>query len=143
MDRPVGDKKVKAYIAHVKDGQSEDLTPEKVMAYISTMAMKHNQDTGPSEVVKTNKGRKGKNKPLLPCLAKDCSEQTPFPLCGTHYHSLIAAKIASIELKQNYGSATFNEETQLVVYPDKVPRDRMPSNIKRVRAAAAAINKPT
>jgi hypothetical protein len=56
---------------------------------------------------------------------------------------LIATKIASIELKQNYGSATFNEETQLVVYPDKVPRDRMPSNIKRVRAAAAAINKPT
>ena len=143
MDRPVGDKKVKAYIAHVKDGQSEDLTPEKVMAYISTMAMKHNQDTGSSEVVKTDKGRKGKNKPLLPCLAKDCSEQTPFPLCGTHYHSLIAAKIPSIELKQNYGSATFNAETQLVVYPDKVPRDRMPSNIKRVRAAAAAINKPT
>ncbi len=142
MDRPVGEKKVKAYITHVKDEQSGSLTPEKVMAYISTMALKHNQDTGSSEVDKTTKAGKGKKKPLHPCLAKDCSEQTPFPLCGTHYHSLIAAKIVSIELKQNYGSATFNEEAQLVVYPDKVPRDRMPSNIKRVRAAAATIVKP-
>ncbi len=66
-----------------------------------------------------------------------CSEQTPFPLCGTCYHSLIAAKITALELKNNYGTATYNAGSKLVVYPDKVPADRMPSNIKRVRGGVA------
>ena len=109
------------------------------MAYISTMAMKHHQDTDP-EVIKTPKGGR-KPKPLYSCLAKDCSEQTSFPLRGTHYHSLVAAKIASIDLKQNYGTATYNLDTKLVVYPDKVPSDRMPSNVKRVKVAAATVVK--
>ena len=139
MDRPVGDRKVKAYVTQVKGETAESLTPEKVMAYISTMAMKHHHDADP-EGIKTPKGGR-KPKPLYSCLAKDCSEQTPFPLCGTHYHSLVAAKIASIELKQNYGTATYNLDTKLVVYPDKVPSDRMPSNVKRVRVAAATVVK--
>ncbi len=86
---------------------------------------------------KGTKLRKGRDRPLLPCLAKSCSEQTPFPLCGTCYHSLIAAKITALELKNDYGTATYNVGTKLVVYPDKVPSDRMPSNIKRVRGGVA------
>ena len=74
---------------------------------------------------------------MLICLAKDCTEKSPFPLCGTCYHSLVAARISSIELKNKYGTAKFNPETKLVVYPDTVPQDRMPSKIKRVRAAAS------
>jgi hypothetical protein len=137
MDRPVG--KVKAYVTQVTGGTDGSLTPEKVMAYISTMAMKHNEMV-PSDVSNTSKGGR-KTRPVFPCLAKDCAEQTPFPLCGTHYHSLIAAKIASIELKQNYGTAVYNTDTKLVVYPDKVPSDRMPSNVKRVKAAAASVSR--
>ena len=130
MDRPIGDKKVRGYVAQVKDDSSEQLTPEKVMAYISTMAMKHDheKDSGGN---KAGKGRK-----MLDCLAKDCTEKSPFPLCGTCYHSLVAAKISAIELKNKYGTAKFNPDTKLVVYPDTVPQDRMPSNVKRVRAAA-------
>jgi hypothetical protein len=44
MDRPVGNKRVKAYVAQVKDDSSEQLTPEKIMAYTSTMTMKHDQE---------------------------------------------------------------------------------------------------
>ena len=130
MDRPVGDKKVRGYVAQVKDDSSEQLTPEKVMAYISTMAMKHDheKDSGGN---KAGKGRK-----MLECLAKDCTEKSPFPLCGTCYHSLVAAKISAIELKNKYGTAKFNPDTKLVVYPDTVPQDRMPSNVRRVKAAA-------
>jgi hypothetical protein len=101
------------------------------MAFISTMAMKHDQE-GTLGDSKVGKGRK-----MLVCLAKDCTEKSPFPLCGTCYHSLVVAKISSIELKNKYGTAKFNPETKLVVYPDTVPQDRMPSNIKRVRAAAS------
>ena len=114
----------------------DSLTPEKVLAYISTMAMKHNTDdkTGSD---KNGSGR-GRNCTLYPCLAKDCTEQTYFPLCGNHYHSLIAAKLTSVELRQQYGNATYNAETKMVVYPEKIPAERKPSNIKRVRAAAAS-----
>ncbi len=54
------------------------------------------------------------------------------------YHSLIAAKITALELKNNYGTATYNATSKLVVYPEKISSDRMPSNVKRVRGGAAA-----
>ena len=140
MDRAVGGKKVQALIAQTANPSpgASTVTPDQVYAFISTMAMKHNQSPGVTEGDKGTKLRKVKDRPLLPCLAKSCSEQTPFPLCGTCYHSLIAAKITAIELKNNYGTATYNIDTKLVVYPDKVPPDRMPSNIKRVRGSVAS-----
>jgi hypothetical protein len=136
MDRPVGHK-VRTLVAQPTSDQSDSLTAEKVFAYISTMAMKHSSENAkPTE--KGTKGRKGKARTLYPCLAKDCTEETYFPLCGNHYHSLVAAKLSSVELRQQYGNATYNAETKMVVYPDKIPAERKPSNVKRVRAAAAA-----
>jgi hypothetical protein len=129
-------------VAQPQGELNDPLTAEKVFAYISTMAMKHHADNShtsdPDNPTKSGSGRKkGKARPLFPCLAKDCTEQTFFPLCGTHYHSLIAAKLASVELRHQYGNATYNAETKMVVYPDKIPAERKPSNVKRVRAAAA------
>ena len=126
---------VQALVAQTDSSLSATSTPDQIYAFISTMAMKHNSDAKVGEGAK--RGNR-KERPLFPCLAKDCSEQTPFPLCGTCYHSLIAAKITALELKNNYGTATYNATSKLVVYPEKIPSDRMPSNVKRVRGGAAA-----
>jgi hypothetical protein len=140
MDRPVGGKKVHTLVSKTAELSTESLTTDQVLAFISTMAMKHNTSGTPaasdSSTATRKTGGKGKDKPLHPCLAKICNEQTIFPLCGTCYHSLIAGKTPSIELSHNYGEATYDAGTKLVVYPAKVPSDRMPSNIKRVRGAA-------
>ena len=137
MDRAVGVKKVQTLVAQTSSSSPGTSIPtqDQIFAFISTMAMKHNPDT--AVVADDKRTRKGKDRPLYPCLAKACSEQTPFPLCGTCYHSLIAAKVTALELKDNYGNATYNVGTKLVVYPDRVPSDRMPSNIKRVRGGIA------
>jgi hypothetical protein len=135
MDRSVGSNKVQALVAQTTSSISGTSTPDQIYAFISTMAMKHNSG---DKVVEGDKRGNRKERPVFPCLAKDCSEQTPFPLCGTCYHSLIAAKITALELKNNYGTATYNAESKLVVYPEKTPSDRMPSNVKRVRGGAAA-----
>jgi hypothetical protein len=136
IDRPVGGKKVNALVSTVQ-APSVPISAEQIVALISTMSMKHQPDVALPSSASKPKGGRG-SRPLYPCLAKDCTEQTPFPLCGTHYHSLIAAKIQSLELRQNYGNASYDAETKLVVYPTTVPSDRMPSNIKRVRNVAAA-----
>jgi hypothetical protein len=137
MDRAVG-KKVQTLVAQTSSPGPATLTPEQVYAFISTMAMKHNPENKAVEGEQHPKVKKGKDRPLFPCLAKGCSEQTPFPLCGTCYHSLIAAKITALELKNNYGTATYDATSKLVVYPEKILSDRMPSNIKRVRGGAAS-----
>ena len=136
IDRPIHNKKVSTLVSQVQNSSPDPLIADQIYALISSAAMKHNTDNPGATPTKTKKGKKGKERPLHPCLAKDCGEQTPFPLCGGCYHSLVAAKTTSIELIQNYGQATYDADTQLVVYPDKVPADRRPSNIKRVRAAA-------
>jgi hypothetical protein len=97
MDRPVGQKQVRTMVAQPSVDLSESLTAEKVFAYISTMAMKHNLDNAkPAEKYASDKsgsGRKGKARTLYPCLAKDCEEQTYFLLCGNHYHPPCAQSI--------------------------------------------------
>ncbi len=60
-----------------------------------------------------------------------------FPLCRSHYHSLVAGKLPSITLRDQYGNATFDVATKMVIYPSKVPADRLPSNIRRIKTAAA------
>jgi hypothetical protein len=108
MDRAVGVKKVQTLVAPISSSSPGTSTPtqDQIFAFISTMAMKHNPDTA----VVANDKRTRKDRPLYPCLAKACSEQTPFPLCGTCYHSLIAAKVTALELKDNYGNATYNAD---------------------------------
>ena len=113
---------------------------DKMLALVSTMAMKHNaQDTQ----VDDNNGKKGKNKkekkkPVNPCLALGCNETTPFSLCGTHYHALISGKHPTLALINAYGNASFDPETKLVIYPSSVPENCMPFNVRKVKAAASA-----
>jgi hypothetical protein len=129
MDRPVGNKVVKIGMAQIQD-EPLDLA-EQIHALISSVHKKHSD--GPTAPGK----RKPRNKPSLLCLALDCAEMSIFPLCGPHYHALVAGKLSSIELRDQYGNATFDAATKMVVYPPKVPADRLPSNIRRVKAAAA------
>jgi hypothetical protein len=44
-----------------------------------------------------------------------------------------------LELRNNYGSVTFDPSTKLIVYPLNVPASRLPSSIRRVKAGAARI----
>ncbi len=97
---------------------------------ISSVHKKHHD---PSE--RKEKGKRT-NKPSAPCLALDCDEESVFPLCGPHYHSLVAGKLSTVELRNNYGNATFDAATKMVIYPPKVPADRLPSNIRRVKTGS-------
>ena len=65
------------------------------------------------------------------CLAKDCNAQSTFPLCGIHYHSLVSGKSSVVELKNDWGDATFNGETNTLVYPSKVPASLLPTPKKQ------------
>ncbi len=44
-----------------------------------------------------------------------------------------------LELRNNYGSVTFDPSTKLIVYPPSVPADRLPSNVRRVKVGAARV----
>jgi hypothetical protein len=66
-----------------------------------------------------------RKRPTLPCLAAGCEEQIAFPLCPLHYHSLISGKTASVQLQNGYGNATYDTASQFVIYPAKVPDDRL------------------
>jgi hypothetical protein len=69
----------------------------------------------------------GKTKfPLHECLAAGCGEETTYPLCPIHYHSLVSAKTQSLPLRNNYGNATFDTKSSLIIYPPKTPTDRLP-----------------
>ena len=111
----------------------------KMFALVSTMAMKHNSDNSGDTTPSPGRKKPRKPRPSFPCLAQGCTETTPFPLCGTHYHALISGKHATVDLINQYGSASYNSATQLVVYPAKVPASRMPSNVRKVSAAAAVV----
>jgi hypothetical protein len=132
MDRPITNKTVRIGAAQLESLPSSEASDDQVLAYISTQVKKRNLD------LKRLGGRKPR--PQLPCLAKGCEDSSPFSLCGTHYHSVIAGKTPSLELRNNYGFAKFDESTKLIVYPDKVPSDRLPSNVKRVIAASAKLD---
>ncbi len=125
----MGSKVVKIGMAQIQD-ESSDLA-DQIHALISSVHKKHNDS--PTEKVK----RKPRNKATLPCLALDCDEVSVFPLCGPHCHSLVAGKLSSVQLRDQYGNATFDAVTKMVIYPPKVPADGLPSNIRRVKAAAA------
>ncbi len=65
------------------------------------------------------------------CLVADCTEETTFPVCGLHYHSLISAKTPLLKLRNGYGDATYDATTNLIVYPPRTPTDRLPSKSPR------------
>jgi hypothetical protein len=82
------------------------------------MSKKANADKVPEK-----KGRRVR--PMHPCLAEGCNEQTSFPLCPLHYHPLLSGKATSVKLMNGYGDATYDSSSNLVVYPNKVPENRL------------------
>jgi hypothetical protein len=99
---------------------------EDIKALISSMSKRLNQTdgAGANKPVKHKKGKKVYEQ--RQCIAKGCTAQSTFLLCGLHYHSMVSGKNPSIELENGWGNATFSTETNSVVYPPGVPSDLIP-----------------
>lgn len=126
MDKPIKGRKVKGLSAQAQSVNDTPTTAntEQVSALISTKAQRQNREK--KKYVKQE------------CLAAGCDEQTTFPLCGVHYHSLVSAKTPVLQLRNGYGEATYDATTSLILYPARVPADRLPSNSpKKVKAGLA------
>jgi hypothetical protein len=91
-------------------------------ALVSSVSKRINQDDN------ANKANPGRDRPNLNCLAKGCETKTYYALCPLHYHSVISGKTSSVELVNEYGTATYNVTTKLMEYPSKVPKDRLPKS---------------
>jgi hypothetical protein len=130
MDKEVkGKKKVGAYKAQIQvdeiNGDEETLVDE-LKALVSSVSKRLNRDKG-------HKGRdveKGAKKTYVnhECIAKGCSEETTFPLCKLHYHSLVSGKTQSLELQSEWGFVTYDESSKQMNYPPKVPEDLGPTS---------------
>ncbi len=126
MDKPIKGRKVKGLSAQAQSANETSTTAntEQVSALISTKVQRQNREK--KKYVKQE------------CLAAGCDEQTTFPLCGVHYHSLVSAKTPVLPLRNGYGEATYDATTCLIIYPARVPADRFPSNSpKKVKAGLA------
>ena len=141
MDRPVNGKKaIKGLVTQTEASSGIDdaaaQISEKVFGLISTMAKRQNlpdKGSGP-EGDKANKKKYIKQE----CLVEGCSEMTTFPMCGLHYHSMISGKTATVTLRNGYGDATYDGTNNLIVYPIRTPKERLPSNtVKKVKAGLA------
>jgi hypothetical protein len=124
MDKPVKGRRVKGYVSKpLGEGDAESETmqvAESVLGLISSMTKKLNVDALPGRDKKVRPPR-----PMHPCLAEGCSEQTSFPLCPLHYHPMLSGKVTSVKLKNGYGDATYDGSSQIVIYPGKVPENRL------------------
>jgi hypothetical protein len=142
MDKPVKGKKVRGLAAKPQDklpatdlSDSEAVTAQ-LYALLSTMSKRHNQpgNGGVSAGEKKTKKKYVKQE----CLVADCTEETTFPVCALHYHSLISSKTPTLKLRNGYGDATYDATTSLIVYPPRTPTDRLPSNSPRKVKAGLA-----
>jgi hypothetical protein len=137
MDKPVKGKRVKGFVSKTKDADatsdmSEDQIQATVRGLISSMSQRLNAEK--------DTDKRGRRKPRLsyPCLAVECEEQTTFPLCPLHYHPLLSGKTTSVKLKSGYGEATYDNSTQTVVYPAKVPDNRLSTRQIEARKSVPA-----
>jgi hypothetical protein len=82
-------------------------------ALVSTHAKRHNKE----------KGIDSMDQALALCLEKECIEMIKvyLPLCPLHYHQCISGKSPEVHLKDNYGVAKFNTQTQKIDYPTRSP----------------------
>jgi hypothetical protein len=144
LDRPIKGRKVQGLVTHVRETDAGDddtsLSDQAIKVFISTVSKRLNLDGGGST---TPDGAKSKKKKFVrkECLAADCDDQSTFPLCGLHYHSLVSAKIQSLKLRNGYGNATYNTKTNLIEYPSRTPVDRFPTNTPRKVKAGLADTK--
>ncbi len=139
MDKPIKGKKIRGLVAKPQDTDSPDLVTDKVSEQIytllSTMSKRHNQSSQASSDVPAGDKKAKKKHIKQECLVADCTEETTFPVCGLHYHSLISAKTPTLKLRNGYGDATYDATTSLIVYPPRTPTDRLPSNtLRKVKA---------
>jgi hypothetical protein len=127
-------RKVQAYPAKIEAAVEEtvddDTVDKAIKALISTMSKRTNKDTSSEADKKGTKAGKPKYE-KRDCLAVGCDNQTTFPLCGNHYHSIVSGKTPALDLRNDYGSATFNQTTNSVEYPSKVPASLLPKPKKQ------------
>ncbi len=105
-------KRVKGLVSTTVDEEDTATSTAQLAAsvagLISSMSKKVNVDKVPEK-----KGRRVR--PMHPCLADGCNEETSFPLCPLHYHPLLSGKSTSVKLKHGYGDATYDSSSQVVV----------------------------
>ena len=142
MDKPVKGKKVRGLAAKAQDKESSepamDKISEQLNALLSTISQRHNKTTPNQDAAAPGDKKTTKKYVKRECLVHDCAEETTFPLCGLHYHSLISAKSPNLKLRNGYGDATYDAATSLIVYPPRTPTDRLPSNTPRKVKAGLA-----
>jgi hypothetical protein len=141
LDRPIKGRKVQGLVSQTATQDDDTSVSEKTLqAFISTVSKRLNLDPGSTSDPSGDRTRKTKFV-RKECLAADCEEQSTFPLCGLHYHSLVSAKISSLKLRNGYGDATYNGKTSFIEYPQRTPVDRLPTNTPRKVKAALADTK--
>ena len=131
LDRPVKGKRVKGFVSQgtneaevLGDPVESDLSAQ-VRNLISTFSKKHHSGNSKEPTDSASAKKTRRKRTTLPCLAAECEEQTSFPLCPLHYHSLLSGKTASLKLHSGYGDATYDSTSQMVIYPAKVPDNRL------------------
>jgi hypothetical protein len=144
LDKPVRGKRVKGLLTHTTDEsgkiEGDKEVSAQVMSLISSMAKKLNVDKASDKpnVDKASDKKVRRKRPTHPCLAHECAEQTTFPICPLHYHSLLSGKVTSVKLKNDYGDVTYNSTSQTVIYPPKVPENRLSAKQLEARIGAKA-----
>jgi hypothetical protein len=125
MDRAVkGKKSVGGYKAKIQNDESngnDELLVDELKTLVSSVSKRLNKQSS-TDGSKTPKKIYEKHD----CIVKGCEEQTTFPVCKLHYHSLVSGKISSLELSHDWGEITYDESAKQVVYPPKVPAAMRP-----------------
>ena len=145
MDKPVKGKKVRGLAAKAQSTDASepeiDAVSEQLYTLLSTISKRHNASSTVPVEASSDKKKTKKKYIKMECLVADCAEETTFPLCGLHYHSLVSGKTPTLKLRNGYGDATYDATTSLIVYPPRTPTDRLPSNTPRkVKAGLAGPN---
>ena len=66
----------------------------------------------------------------LPCIVEGCSEKRHRGLCQLHFTQLGAGKVSSLQLRNSWGSVSWDSSSDRVKYPSALPADRHPGGTK-------------
>ncbi len=90
LDRPIKGRKVQGLVSQTAIQDDDTSVSEKTLqAFISAVSKRLNLDPGSSSDPGGDRTRRTKFV-RKECLAADCEDQSTFPLCGLHYHSLVS-----------------------------------------------------
>jgi hypothetical protein len=84
----------------------------------------------------STKGLRSRNQPefvpdkTLPCPVEGCSEKRHRGLCKLHFTQLGAGKASSLQLRNGWGSVSWDSSSNRVKYPTALPADRHPGGTK-------------